>query len=65
MTAHTPFHWTTEPPIDDSTQYFPDQASAEAWLSESWSKLADRGVTSVTLHEGDHLVYGPMSLSAE
>lgn len=42
---------------------FPSQAEAEAWLSEEWHTLADAGVKSVTLLNGDHEVYGPMSLS--
>lgn len=42
---------------------FPDQAEAEAWLSEEWQTLADAGVASVTLMDGYHIVYGPMSLS--
>lgn len=41
---------------------FPSQAEAEAWLGETWSVLADDGVDSVTLHHGEHVVYGPMSL---
>lgn len=43
---------------------FPTQADAEAWLSESWSDLADAGVASVSLWCDGELVYGPMSLSA-
>ena len=42
---------------------FPTQAEAEAWLSEEWTTLADAGVTEVTLHRDDEVVYGPMSLS--
>lgn len=41
---------------------FPSQAEAEAWLSEEWSTLADAGVKSVTLFNGDQEVYGPMGL---
>lgn len=44
-------------------QEFPDQASAEAWLTGAYEDLADLGVESVSLHEEDRLVYGPMSLS--
>ncbi len=44
---------------------FPDQAEAEAWLSEEWQTLAESGVESVTLMDGDHVVYGPMSLSPQ
>ncbi|MCK0113983.1 hypothetical protein MWU75_17720 [Ornithinimicrobium sp. F0845] len=42
---------------------FPTQADAEAWLSDEWHMLADAGVKSVTLLNGDQEVYGPMSLS--
>lgn len=42
---------------------FPSQAEAEAWLGEEWPQLADAGVYSVTLMQGDEEVYGPMSLS--
>ena len=43
---------------------FPTQADAEAWLSASFEDLLDAGAASVTLLEGDRVVYGPMSLSA-
>ncbi|MGO4956477.1 hypothetical protein ACTQ49_04250 [Luteococcus sp. Sow4_B9] len=43
---------------------FEDQASAEAWLGEYYEDLADLGVSSVTLMNGEELVYGPMSLEA-
>lgn len=42
---------------------FPSQAEAEAWLAEEWAALADAGVASVTLMNGDEVAYGPMSLS--
>lgn len=42
---------------------FPSQAEAEAWLAQEWGTLADAGVASVTLLDGDRVVYGPMSLS--
>lgn len=47
------------------TTAFPTQSEAESWLGESWRDLADAGVDSVTLHEDDTVVYGPMSLSDE
>ena len=43
---------------------FDDQQGAEDWLSENWRDLADQGVDQVTLHSGDEVVYGPMSLHA-
>ena len=41
---------------------FTSQGDAESWLGESWRELADEGVDSVILLEGDREVYGPMSL---
>ena len=46
-------------------QEFPTRSDAESWLGEEWSELAEQGVASVTLFEGDRQVYGPMSLAAE
>jgi hypothetical protein len=43
---------------------FNSQSDAETWLGESWRELADAGVDSVTLLEGDREVYGPMGLHA-
>lgn len=45
-------------------QRFLNQADAESWVGEVWADLADQGVASVTLLEGDREVYGPMSLAA-
>ena len=42
---------------------FDDQAAAEAWLAEHYDDLVDEGVESVSLVEGERVVYGPMSLS--
>ncbi len=47
------------------TSAFPTQSDAESWLGQSWRELSDVGVASVTLHENDAVVYGPMSLSDE
>ena len=44
------------------TTGFPSQADAEAWIGESWQDLADAGVDSVVLWEGEDEIYGPMSL---
>jgi hypothetical protein len=49
---------------DGGRQEFPTRSDAESWLGEVWAELAEQGVASVTLHEGDREVYGPMSLSA-
>jgi len=43
---------------------FPTRSDAETWLGEAYPDLAEDGVASVTLFEGDREVYGPMSLSA-
>jgi hypothetical protein len=43
---------------------FTSQSDAESWLGESWRELAESGVDSVTLLEGDREVYGPMGLHA-
>lgn len=45
-------------------QQFTNQGDAESWVGEVWRELAEQGVASVTLHEHDRVVYGPMSLSA-
>jgi hypothetical protein len=42
---------------------FPTQSDAETWLGENWRELRSAGVGSVTLLDGDHEVYGGMSLS--
>ena len=41
---------------------FPAQADAETWLGESWSDLLAEGVESVSLLDGERVVYGPMGL---
>ena len=65
------YRWVTEPALDAGAsaeaglgQAFPTQADAEAWLSASFEDLLDAGAASVTLLEGDRVVYGPMGLSA-
>jgi hypothetical protein len=45
-------------------QRFSSQGDAETWVGETWRELAEQGVASVVLLEGDREVYGPMSLSA-
>ena len=49
----------------EGRQEFPTRADAESWVGECWADLADDGVASVTLFEGDREVYGPMALAAE
>jgi hypothetical protein len=46
------------------SELFPDRAAAEAWLSESWSRLWDLGVHEVVLmDETDSRDLYRMSLS--
>jgi hypothetical protein len=46
----------------ETSDGFPSQADAEAWLGDTWRDLQERGVPEVTLREDDRVVYGPMSL---
>lgn len=48
----------------EGRQEFPTRSDAESWVGEFWADLAENGVSSVTLFEGDREVYGPMSLEA-
>ena len=41
-----------------------NQGDAESWLGENWRVLLERGVTTVTLFDGDDEIYGPMGLAA-
>lgn len=47
---------------DLATEGFLSQAEAEDWIGVTWRELREAGVSSVTLHEDDRVVYGPMSL---
>ena len=67
------WHWRLEDPagaaIDPGTvgMEMPDtdnQGDAESWLGENWRVLLERGVTTVTLFDGDDEIYGPMGLAA-
>jgi hypothetical protein len=40
-----------------------NQADAESWLGEHWRDLLARGVSAVTLFDGEKHVYGPMALA--
>ena len=70
--AERPWSWRLEDaagaevdvPGDFADRRFSSQADAESWVGETWTDLADEGVASVTLFEGERAVYGPMSLSA-
>jgi len=50
-------------PEDPRTE-FPTRSDAESWIGEAYPDLAEDGVASVTLFEGERQVYGPMSLAA-
>jgi hypothetical protein len=57
--------WRYEPETADAEYEgsFSSQSDAESWLGEAWRRLAEAGVTGVTLvHDGAD-VYGPMPLS--
>lgn len=36
---------------------FDSKTDAEAWLTAVFEELSDAGITSVSLHDGDQLVY--------
>lgn len=44
---------------------FDSRSDAESWLGENFGDLVDEQVAAVSLMEGQSVVYGPMSLSAE
>jgi hypothetical protein len=60
--------WTCTGPGGDAvlpagaTEGFLSQAEAEDWIGVTWRELREAGVSAVTLHEDDRVVYGPMSL---
>ncbi len=59
-----PWHWRadTDPGDGSLDRGFPSQGEAETWLGEFYPDLRERGVRSVSLHDGDRRVYGPMGL---
>ncbi len=44
---------------------FASQDAAEDWLRDEYQELSDDGVAAVTLMDGEHAVYGPMSLAPD
>jgi hypothetical protein len=44
---------------------FTSQEAAEDWLREEFAELAEQGVATVSLVDGEHAVYGPMYLAPE
>jgi hypothetical protein len=63
------FHWRLVPadlvpddaPLPSS---FPSQSDAESWLGENWRALADAGIETAALVDGQDAVYD-MSLAQE
>ena len=61
------FKWTLhdgEGAVMRSSQSFPTQEEAEAWMGGAWSDLLEEGAESVSLVEGDETLY-EMGLRAE
>jgi hypothetical protein len=63
------FHWRFTPPDTapgdpPAPSSFASQSDAESWLGESWRELAATGVQSVTLVDGQSILYD-MPLAAE
>lgn len=44
---------------------FESQEAAEEWLRDSFDELAEDGIATVTLMDGEHAVYGPMFLAPD
>ena len=57
--------WSYEPDGTEAeaAETFTSQSDAESWLGEAWRRLAEAGVTGVTLLHDGAKVYGPMPLS--
>lgn len=44
-------------PVGGPSEVFGSQADAESWMGQSWRELAEAGVTTVVLVEGDRVEY--------
>lgn len=44
-------------PLTGPEDTFGNQADAESWIGQTWRQLADQGVTTVVLVEGDRVEY--------
>jgi hypothetical protein len=44
-------------PVTGPSDTFGSQADAESWIGQTWRQLADAGVTTVVLVEGDRVEY--------
>jgi hypothetical protein len=53
--------WRYEGPdgtqVAGPTETFSSQSDAESWIGQTWRQLADAGVTTVVLLEGDRVEY--------
>ncbi|MGH3683209.1 MAG: hypothetical protein ACRDT2_23535 [Natronosporangium sp.] len=43
--------------VDGPSETFGSQADAESWLGQVWRQLAEAGVSTVVLVEGDRVEY--------
>jgi hypothetical protein len=44
-------------PVTGPAETFGSQADAESWIGQTWRQLADAGVTTVVLVEGERVEY--------
>jgi hypothetical protein len=44
-------------PVSGPAETFGSQADAESWIGQTWRQLADAGVTTVVLVDGDRVAY--------
>jgi hypothetical protein len=44
-------------PAEGPNETFSSQADAESWIGQTWRDLAESGVTTVVLVEGDRVEY--------
>ena len=54
-----------EPEVGFKPRTFASQGEAETWLGEFYPELIAAGVLTVSLYEGDRLIYGPMNLAPD
>jgi hypothetical protein len=51
--------------VSGPAETFGSQADAESWLGQTWRQLAELGVSTVVLVEGDRVEYRMSLLPAE
>ena len=51
--------------LPDRGVAFTSQVAAEDWLRDQFDQLAEDGVATVCLMDGEHAVYGPMYLGPD